>query len=246
MKALLRLVLALVTATALAAGMTAAPAEAKSSTVSTRYTAPKYGQTNSGVKALQHRLVKAKTLKSQYVTGYYGTLTKSAVKKFQSKNRLKATGKVDKKTWKKLVSKTGKITLKSTKAKKSSAKKSKLDKRCLKGRVLCASKSDRKLRWVVNGKVKMSMDARFGCSRSATRNGTFKVYWKSYNHTSTLYNSWMPRAMFFSGGQAFHYSSDFKARGWNGCSHGCVNIRDFKKIDSLYGKVRNGDKVVVY
>ena len=93
MKALLRLVLALVTATALAAGLTAAPAEAKTSTVSTRYTAPKYGQTNSGVKALQYRLVKAKTLKSKYTTGYYGSLTKSAVKSFQKKNRLKEIGR---------------------------------------------------------------------------------------------------------------------------------------------------------
>ncbi len=243
MKALFRLVLALVTATALAAGLAAAPAQAKSSTVSTRYTAPKYGQTNSGVKALQYRLVKAKTLKAQYTTGYYGSLTKGAVKSFQKKNRLKATGKVDKTTWKKLVDKTGKITIKSTKAK---SKKAKLAKRCQKGRVLCISKNDRKVRWVVNGKVKMTLDARFGCSRTATRNGTFKVYWKSYNHTSTLYNTWMPRAMFFSGGQAVHYSSDFRARGYNGCSHGCVNIRDFKKIDSLYRQVRVGDKVVVY
>lgn len=243
MKALLRLVLALVTATALAAGLAAAPAQAKSSTVSTRYTAPKYGQTNSGVKALQYRLVKAKTLSSRYTTGYYGSLTKAAVKKFQKKNGLKATGKVSRTTWKKLVKKTGKITLKSTKAK---SKKSKLAKRCQTGRVLCISKNDRKVRWVVNGKVKMTLDARFGCRATATRNGTFKVYWKSYNHTSTLYNTWMPRAMFFSGGQAVHYSSDFRARGYNGCSHGCVNTRDFKKISSLYSQVRVGDKVVVY
>lgn len=121
-----------------------------------------------------------------------------------------------------------------------------LDPRCLSGRTLCISKADNKLRWMINGRVIQTLDARFGCRATPTRNGAFSVYWKSYNHTSSLYESWMPRAMFFSGGQAVHYSADFAARGWRGCSHGCVNIRDFKGIDWLYGQVRVGDRVVVY
>ena len=108
-----------------------------------------------------------------------------------------------------------------------------LDKRCLtKGRVLCINKKTRKLVYVVNGKAVQVADARFGARKTPTRNGTFKVYRKSKNHVSSLYHSKMPYAMFFSGGQAVHYSSDFKARGYNGASHGCVNIRD-KNEDRL-------------
>ena len=54
------------------------------------------------------------------------------------------------------------------------------------------------------------------------------------------------RAMFFSGGQAVHYSPDFVANGYNGASHGCVNIRAFKSIRWLFDQVRLGDRVVVF
>ena len=122
-----------------------------------------------------------------------------------------------------------------------------LDKRCLtKGRVLCVNKRTRKLVYLVNGKVVQIADARFGAARTPTRNGTFKVYRKSKNHVSTLYKSPMPYAMFFSGGQAVHYSADFKARGYNGASHGCVNIRDKTKIAWIFARIKIGDKVVVY
>jgi lipoprotein-anchoring transpeptidase ErfK/SrfK len=56
----------------------------------------------------------------------------------------------------------------------------------------------------------------------------------------------MPYAMFFSGGQAVHYSSDFAARGYNGASHGCVNVRDLAKIKVLFDQINVGDKVIVY
>ena len=121
-----------------------------------------------------------------------------------------------------------------------------VDSRCLTGRTMCASKTDRKVQWMIDGQVVKTLDARFGCSSSPSDNGQFKVYWKSYNHTSTLYNTWMPRAMFYNGGEAVHYSSDFAARGYAGCSHGCVNIRDWNGINWLYSQVQNGDKVVVY
>jgi lipoprotein-anchoring transpeptidase ErfK/SrfK len=52
--------------------------------------------------------------------------------------------------------------------------------------------------------------------------------------------------MFFSRGQAVHYSSDFAARGYAGASHGCVNVRDYDGVRWLFDHVRIGDKVVVY
>ena len=79
-----------------------------------------------------------------------------------------------------------------------------------------------------------------------TREGKFSVLWKSRNHVSSIYHTPMPYAMFFSGGQAVHYSADFAARGYNGASHGCVNVRDYDGIRWLFGEVNVGDRVVVH
>jgi lipoprotein-anchoring transpeptidase ErfK/SrfK len=121
-----------------------------------------------------------------------------------------------------------------------------LDARCLTGRALCVDKSSRTLRWVVDGQVLRTVDVRFGASYTPTREGLFHVGWKSRDHVSKLYHSSMPFAMFFSGGQAVHYSSDFAARGYAGASHGCVNVRDYEGVKWLFDHVQVGDKVVIY
>ena len=90
------------------------------------------------------------------------------------------------------------------------------------------------------------MAVRFGSSYTPTREGLFHVGWKSRDHVSKLYDSPMPFAMFFSGGQAVHYSSDFAARGYAGASHGCVNVRDLAGMQWLFDQVALGDKVVIY
>ena len=122
-----------------------------------------------------------------------------------------------------------------------------IDSRCItKGRVLCINKKTRKLVYMVNGKPVQVLDVRFGSSRTPTRNGVFRVYRKSKNHVSSLYHTKMPYAMFFSGGQAVHYSPDFAANGYNGNSHGCVNVRDYNGMVWLFDQVSVGDKVIVY
>jgi hypothetical protein len=121
-----------------------------------------------------------------------------------------------------------------------------LDRRCRKGRVVCVSKYHRKVYWVVNGKIKLVLDARFGARRTPTREGSFRIRWKDRNHRSSLYHTPMPFAMFFSGGQAVHYSPDFAKRGYRGASHGCVNTRQYSKMRALFNAARVGDRVVVY
>lgn len=91
-----------------------APTASAATYVSKRYTAPKLGQSNAGVLALQRRLIKANALGSSYATGYFGPLTKAAVKRFQRWNGLTANGKVNRATWKKLVKKTGTIKINSS------------------------------------------------------------------------------------------------------------------------------------
>ncbi|WP_405716027.1 MULTISPECIES: peptidoglycan-binding protein [unclassified Streptomyces] len=178
-------------------------------------------------------------------TGYYGSVTVAAVQSFQGKRGLTRTGRADTLTWQKLLGMTHEPTAAELNP-PTTRPVAKPDKRCMTGRVLCISKNSRTLSWMIDGHVMSSMDVRFGSQYTPTREGTFSVYWKSRHHVSTIYHTAMPYAMFFSGGQAVHYSADFAARGYNGASHGCVNVRDEGKIASLFAQVKNGDKVVVH
>ncbi|MEU6124267.1 L,D-transpeptidase family protein [Streptomyces sp. NPDC047123] len=178
-------------------------------------------------------------------TGTYGPATAAAVRGFQAKRGLPVTGATDTVTWQRLLGMTREPTRQERYA-GGGMPPAAPDKRCLTRRVLCIAKSSRTLTWMIDGRRVSTMDVRFGSQYTPTREGTFSVYWKSRHHVSTLYDTAMPYAMFFSGGQAVHFSSDFAARGYSGASHGCVNVRDEKKIASLFAQVRKGDKVVIY
>jgi peptidoglycan hydrolase-like protein with peptidoglycan-binding domain len=181
------------------------------------------------------------------VTDRYGDQTTAAVKGFQGKRRIVATGDVDQRTLDLLEGMTHEPTTDElNNVKPDPASGAPLDPRCTTGRALCIDKTTDSLRWVVDGTVRMSLDVRFGSEYTPTREGLFHVYVKDADHVSKLFGSAMPYSMFFSGGQAVHYSSDFAARGYAGASHGCVNVRDYDEIASLYGQVSIGDKVVVY
>jgi L,D-transpeptidase catalytic domain/Putative peptidoglycan binding domain len=198
------------------------------------------------VRNLEARLVQLKLLDGQYLDNSFGTMTRSAVKKFQVSKGIPPLGYVDQNSWTKLTAATHTPTQTELFPPAPVVDGKKLDQRCATGTALCIDKTSRKLRYVVNGTVKLTLDVRFGAKATATREGGFTVNWKSRNHVSTLYDSKMPFAMFFSGGQAVHYSSDFAARGYNGASHGCVNVRDYDGIQWLFGQVKVGDKVIVY
>ena len=165
--------------------------------------------------------------------GAFGTKTRAAVKAFQSKNWLKPTGKVDRRTWRLL--------------RKHSTPVGALPKSCTSVRMsLCIDKTARVLRLVEKGRVTMTADARFGQPGMDTDEGVFSIHEKSYNHTSSKYGSYMPRAMFFNGDEAVHYSPDFAAYGYLHGSHGCVGLRDMAIATSLFTKVPVGTRVVVY
>ena len=203
------------------------------------------GDSGDRVRGLQARLKQIGWF-SGSVTGSYGSMTVGAVKGFQDKRAIPVTGEVDQRTWNRLtaMSRTPSNDELHNRTPKPSA--AGLDSRCLTGRALCISKATNSLVWVIDGKPQLRMDVRFGSQELPTREGAFSVGWKSRNHVSTIYHTKMPYAMFFSGGQAVHYSPDFAARGYNGASHGCVNVRNLSGIQSLFNNVRVGDKVIVY
>ncbi|MEU6664425.1 L,D-transpeptidase family protein [Streptomyces sp. NPDC046727] len=201
------------------------------------------GDSGPAVRELQARLRQVAWL-AQAPTGWYGDATERAVRGFQGRRGLPRTGATDAETWRRLVAMTrrpGTWELYPMGGQPAAAP----DPRCLTGRVLCISKTSRTLRWMVDGRTLSTMAVRFGTQYTPTREGVFSIYWKSRHHVSTLYDSPMPYAMFFSGGQAVHYSYDFAARGYAGGSHGCVNVRDEAAIARLFAQVRTGDKVVV-
>jgi lipoprotein-anchoring transpeptidase ErfK/SrfK len=158
--------------------------------------------------------------------------TTSAVKKFQVKQFLKATGDVDQRTWDRLLKVAGTV--------------GQLPDACMHERTICVDKTQRLLRLVEGGAVHLTLDARFGMAGTTTREGGFRVQRKSRDHTSTLYHTWMPFAMFFSGGQAVHYSPFFARDGYYGGSHGCIGVRDITKAQWLFDRIPIGTKVYVY
>lgn len=208
------------------------------------------GSTGSKVRDLQARL-KQIGWWSGDVTDRYGPQTVEAVAGFQAKRGIPVTGEVDQRTLDRLSAMTRKPTsdeLNNVKPKPVNAglTTAGLDPRCLTGRALCVSKGTNKLTWVVDGVPVVRVDVRFGSQELPTREGAFAVFAKSRDHVSTIYHTSMPYAMFFSGGQAVHYSPDFAARGYSGASHGCINVRDLRTITWLFDQVRLGDAVIVY
>jgi peptidoglycan hydrolase-like protein with peptidoglycan-binding domain len=204
------------------------------------------GDTGRRVRELQARL-KQIDWYFDLVTGVYDAKTEKAVRGFQRKRGFAKTGEVDRRTWKRLLEMTWEPSADELHNRiPGEMPPGPLDPRCLTGRVLCIDKSTYSLRWVVDGEVLETFDVRFGSETTPTREGQFEVSYMSRYHVSTLYDTSMPFAMFFSGGQAVHYSPDFAAVGYAGASHGCVNVRDYEGIAALFDEVQLGDTVVVY
>jgi peptidoglycan hydrolase-like protein with peptidoglycan-binding domain len=205
------------------------------------------GATGAPVRDLQARLVSIQWLFGD-VSGSYDATTTEAVRGFQAKRQIPVTGEVDQRTLDRLHAMTSTPTRAAmyNLATPGGNEAGTLDARCRVGRVLCVDKTSQTLRWVVDGQVLRTVDVRFGSDELPTREGVFSVYRKSRDHVSSLYDTSMPFAMFFSGGQAVHYSPDFAANGYAGNSHGCVNVRDHGAVAWLFDEVQIGDDVVVY
>lgn len=212
------------------------------------------GSRGTDVRGVEARLAQLRLLPRADVDGVYRRATVTAVSAYQRRAVITVTGKVDELTWLSLRFDTRTPTraelyppapVVAPRAPAVAPRTPVLDRRCRTGRVMCIDKSTRKLHWVVNGKVRRTLQVRFGSQFTPTREGSFRVYRKSANHVSSLFNSPMPYAMFFSGGQAVHYSPDFARVGYAGASHGCVNTRDKRAVAALFREVRIGDRVVV-
>ncbi|MFE5623878.1 L,D-transpeptidase family protein [Streptomyces virginiae] len=112
------------------------------------------------------------------------------------------------------------------------------------GRIACVDLT-RQLSWIQDGAALKygPVPVRTGKDGTETRTGPKKIYHRSIDHWSTLYNVSMPYAQFFDGGIAFHSTTKSM---WNPPgSGGCVNMRpaDAKAYWNLLTK---GEDVYVY
>ncbi|MFD6887886.1 L,D-transpeptidase [Streptomyces sp. NPDC059957] len=112
-------------------------------------------------------------------------------------------------------------------------------------RVTCVD-MERQLVWVQRGRTVVfpPVPVRTGRDDQETRPGWHEVYWRSVDHTSTLYdNSPMPYAQFFDGGQALHgRHGNLYAHGG---SAGCVNL-SVPDARRLWDLLTEGDAVYVW
>ena len=163
----------------------------------------------------------------------FGRTTRDAVRSFQTKHWLPATGRIDKRTRHVLSRMSAPIGV--------------LPRTCTETPMsLCIDKTAKVLRFVVKGEVKLTTDARFGAPGMETDEGIFAIKEKSRDHVSSRFHTWMPFAMFFNGDEAVHYSPDFAAVGYLHGSHGCVGVRDMEKVTWLFDHVPVGTRVYVY
>jgi lipoprotein-anchoring transpeptidase ErfK/SrfK len=111
---------------------------------------------------------------------------------------------------------------------------------------ICIDTTFLALRYVRDGKVIRTMDIRIGAPRFPTDLGDFRVYRKARYHRSTAYGTSMPYSLFYNGAESIHYSQYFRRDGYNGASHGCVNLRDFRAAAWLFRNSPVGTRVYVY
>ncbi|WP_405449756.1 L,D-transpeptidase family protein [Streptomyces erythrochromogenes] len=111
-------------------------------------------------------------------------------------------------------------------------------------RVTCVD-LDRQLLWVQKaGRIVFRpVPIRTGRDFQETRTGRHEVYWRSKDHVSTLYDSPMPYAQFFDGGQALHGTPGSLYEG--GGSAGCVNLTE-PDAERLWDLLAEGDDVYVW
>lgn len=160
----------------------------------------------------------------------FGASTARALEAFAEKFALPSQGVIDQRTWDEIKRTAGTV--------------GSLPAACTNvAKAICLDTDQRVLRLVRNGTVTLTVDARFGVPGERTRLGTFRVQRRSEHHFSTLYRTSMPLALFFSGGQAIHFSPYFVRDGYAGGSHGCVNLRDRAAAQQIFDWAPLGTRV---
>lgn len=196
------------------------------------------------VKLAQQQLKKVGYLDGP-VTSSLGVAAINGVLNYQRSRGLPGTGTVTKATWRALALQTPVIPLV-------------IPQKCYaKGVVICVDQAHRKAFWFRDGKLVKTFKIRVGGFTVGaktkqwrlfpTANGTWKVYNKNIDPPSETYGyGVMPYSTMFYPDMYFHYSADFRARGYTRSSHGCVNIGVLADAIWIFKHTPIGAKVYTY
>lgn len=197
---------------------------------------------------LQHRL-RQLGLYQGPTHGMLDQPTRNAIAAYRVQVGLPASEVMDERTWSKLIGVTRNPRYAQLfDAPPASTMTQVLDARCGTGKVVCISKAQKKLSYVVDGQVQFTREARFSRPGYDSPEGEFRVWYMNGDTISTIFGERtpMPYAIFYEGNVAIHFSDDFAEKGYEGGSHGCSQLRDYRVAKWLYERVKVGDRVVVY
>ena len=197
---------------------------------------------------LQHRLRQV-GLYQGAVDGTFNATTRRAIEAWRARIGLPVSEVMDERTWVPLIRRTRNPRYAELfDAPPASTLVQELDPRCAAGKVVCVSKNQRKMPYVVDGKVHFTREARFSRPGWDSPEGEFRIWYMNSDTVSKIFGERtpMPYAIFYQGNVAIHYSQDFADKGYEGGSHGCSQLRDYQVAKWLYAQLKIGDRVVVY
>lgn len=182
----------------------------------------------------------------EQLTGRVGESTMQAIDAIQTKYFWRSQSRVDEALAKRIRTTAGRI--------------GELPPECMGSGVrICADKTQKLVRWIEDGKVKVTTDVRFGVADGVhdTPEGSYSVYFRSRDAQSRIgcIPKWydgcmapMPFALFFNGDMAVHFSPTFSAYGYypGGGSHGCINVRSEQDAAWIFDHSLEGTPVEVY
>lgn len=220
-------------------------AELNNTDVGSWFTAP---EQTGYMKELQHRLRQV-GLYQGAIDGTFNDDTRKAIEAWRVRIGLPASEVMDERTWTFLIRRTRTpryAELFDTPPASTGAQE--LDPRCASGKVVCISKQQRTMSYVVDGKVHFTRETRFSMPGWDSPEGEFRIWYMNSDTVSKIFGERtpMPYAIFYDGNVAIHYSQDFADRGYEGGSHGCSQLNDYQTAKWLYEQLKVGDRVVVY
>lgn len=207
------------------------------------------GPMNTGyIMEVQHRLSQM-GLYHGAVDGKFNRTTKDAIGAFRASIGLPVSEVMDERTWANLRGRTRNPSYAELfDAAPVSTLTQELDQRCTTGRVMCISKGQNLMSYVVDGQVQFTREARFAQPGYESPVGDFRVWYMNNETVSVIFGERtpMPYAIFYSGDVAIHFSDNFNDVGYDGGSHGCSQLKDYQAAKWLYEQMRVGERVVVY
>jgi hypothetical protein len=134
--------------------------------------------------------------------------TRQAVSAWRVKAGLPASEVMDERAWARLIAATRNPRYAQLfSAPPASTLTQQLDPRCATGRVVCISKAQKKMSYVVDGQIQFTREARFSRPGWDSPLGEFRIWYKNNDTVSKIFGERtpMPYALFYTGNVAIHF-----------------------------------------